>query len=81
MQFTNAEVRFLSQGRNSRGMHWAAIDFGMSLRCPQNIMQRILERRAKELGPEFTAFQHEQRAQANPNSPYQPAPANASELF
>ena len=64
MKFTNSEYRFLTQehGRKS----WAPIGRD----CPPNILQGILERRAKMLGSEFTAFQEEQRRRAAPDAAY-----------
>jgi hypothetical protein len=63
MTFTNSEYRFLAQEHGRRG--WASIGHD----CPPKILQGILERRAKMLGPEFTAFQEEQRRLASPNAP------------
>jgi len=80
MQFTNAEVRFIS----SRHGNMTDITAGMRASCPKPIMQLILEKRAKTLGVEFKAFQEEQRMLANPNSPYvapEHSKSNASELF
>jgi len=57
MQFTNAEVMFLSQGRSSRGLNWSEIDFGVKSSCPPHIMQRIFEARAKTLGADFALAQ------------------------
>ena len=70
MQFTNAEVRFLSDGHTVRNRGWVKIDAGMLRSCPKRIMLRILETRARELGQEFEDFREEQRRLANPNEEY-----------
>jgi hypothetical protein len=70
MTFTNAEVRFLSEGRTVRGRGWASLDHATIRNCPAHIRTRILEYRAKALGDEFAEFQEEQKRLANPNSEY-----------
>jgi hypothetical protein len=71
MTFSNAEVAFLSQGSGNRGNRgWAKLTNDDFRTCPPRIMDRILERRAKMLGREFTAFQEEQRRLAAPNAPF-----------
>ena len=78
MNFTNAEVAWLS--KRHHGL--VEIDFGMRSSCPPHMMQRILEKRAALLGPEFAEFRDQAR---RPDQPYQhpslDAEVQASKLF
>ena len=62
MKFTQAELRFLV-GHHSRLASVENVDFSS---CPEPIFQRIMEARAKKLGPVFEAFRKEQAPHVGP---------------
>ena len=51
--FTEAEMIFLSKRHRS---NWSHLDSRSLAKMPADIKQRIMEFRAKELGPEFTEY-------------------------
>lgn len=61
MAFTAAEIRFLHSARTDKMPSLDNVDFKG---CPAKIYNRILEIRAKRLGPAFEEFRKAQQAVA-----------------
>jgi hypothetical protein len=74
--FSAPEVEFLMKGHGSAEGRGGRVEHADGVRslegvdfrgCPQRVMQIILEKRAKLLGPAFEHFQREQAGKAVPN--------------
>jgi hypothetical protein len=80
MQFNVAEVRFL---RQEHAMHRLnPIQDLRELGCPAHIFQRILEQRAKKLGPDFERLRNDAAANATaPSSDDLSQRIQSSKLF
>jgi hypothetical protein len=77
--FTETEMMFLAKRHRS---NWSHLDARSLAKMPADVKQRIMEFRAKELGPEFTEYRSLIRlGQALQSSAPQTGSLTAAELF